>query len=74
MLPRMTLREYLDWKGLSPEAFGQQINVSRVAVVRYLNGERRPRWDKLPEIVKATGGLVTADSFLDKSPRARRVA
>lgn len=71
----MSLREYLDWKKLGPEEFGAVIGVSRIAVSRYLDGSRRPSWSVLPKIIEATGGKVTADSFLSGQPdRSKQVA
>jgi transcriptional regulator with XRE-family HTH domain len=60
----MTLAEYLDRKNLTPGAFADLIGVTRTAVIRYRDGQRRPSWEVLPKIVAATGGKVTADSFL----------
>ena len=71
----MTLNEYLEWKQLTDEDFALLIGVRRPTVTRYRNGQRRPDWEVvMPRIVKATGGMVTADSFLGRSQRARRVA
>lgn len=63
----MTLAEYLSWKKISCEDFAAKIDVSRTAVIRYRDGDRRPSWKVMPKIVKATGGKVTADSFLSRS-------
>lgn len=70
----MTLREYLEQKKLTPEAFSGQIGVSRITVGRYLDGSRRPSWKVLPKIIEATNGQVTANSFLCASVPAREVA
>lgn len=70
----MSLREYLDQKQLTPEAFGGQIGVSRITVGRYLDGTRRPSWKVLPRIIEVTDGQVTANSFLSACAPAREVA
>jgi transcriptional regulator with XRE-family HTH domain len=66
----MTLAEYLDRKQLTPGAFADLIGVTRTAVIRYRDGQRRPSWEILPKIVAATNGKVTADSFLSQARRA----
>ena len=49
---------------LTEEALAAQIGVSRVSVNRYRHGIIRPRRNIIMAIVKATGGLVTANDLL----------
>lgn len=66
----MTLREYMDWKKLTPGAFGDLIGVSRQAVMRYRDGKRIPKKEIMPRIFEVTGGKVSADSFFQSTSRA----
>jgi hypothetical protein len=61
----MTLKEWLDWKGLSHAQFGARIKRTAEAVRRYAAGDRIPDRETMPRIVKETEGHVTANSFFD---------
>lgn len=64
MLCGMRLADYLADQQLKDATFAAQIGVSRQAVGRYKFGERRPDWDVLQRIAKATDGKVTPNDFL----------
>lgn len=66
-----SLADHLKLSSATPEEqaarirrFAKQIDVDVVTVRRYLSGTRRPSWDVLPKIAKATHGQVTADDFM----------
>lgn len=60
----MKLGDYLARKGLSRSAFGAQIGVSHAAIVRYVNGSRRPSWEVMERIERITEGKVRPNDFL----------
>lgn len=71
----MTLGDYLKKHKISVTAFAAQIGVDPDSVYRYRDGTRRPKWSVMPKIVEATGGKVTADSFLGRAqPKGERVS
>ncbi|WP_084398358.1 helix-turn-helix domain-containing protein [Henriciella aquimarina] len=61
----MTLADWLTKNNLSDADFADRIGVSRQALHRYKTGARRPHADILTEIVKHTGGQVTANDFFN---------
>lgn len=65
----MKLADYLAQTGTTAEAFAHEIQVSDVAVYRYMIGSRRPQWDVLARIAKATGGKVTPNDFMGSPGR-----
>lgn len=62
-IPRMTLREYLRAKALTPRLFGKQVGASEHTVIKWVRGDRMPRMSAMKKIVKATGGAVRPDDF-----------
>jgi len=65
----MTLKDYLDQKGLSTYAFAKEMSevgreVNQSVVWRWCAGKQRPDWTTVPYITKATGGKVTALDFV----------
>ena len=60
----MTLSEYLDANNMTGADFATRIGVSRQALHRYVNGERRPEWPVIERIAAATDGAVTANDFM----------
>jgi hypothetical protein len=60
----LSLAEYLKLTGTSVEAFAASINAHPVSVRRYIAGTRFPRPALLQRMIKASGGRLTADSFL----------
>jgi len=59
------LIKYLEESGLSQRAFAEQVGVRQACVSRWVTGKAYPDWEySLPRIVKATGGMVDANSFL----------
>jgi transcriptional regulator with XRE-family HTH domain len=61
----MKLADYLSANSISPHDFAKSIGVSKETVRRYLAGERRPDFEKMQLVAKATGGEVTANDFFD---------
>lgn len=66
----MTLDQFLSSKRLTRTAFAKEVGVSRVALQRYLAGDRFPRRGVLRRITAATDGLVTANDFVAKPDTA----
>ena len=62
----MTLSQYLEQKGLSPEAFGERIGVAGQSVRRWLKGEHM-RTDVAARIVRETMGAVSAAEILQSN-------
>lgn len=60
----MNLDTYLLQHRISPAEFARRIKVGRMAVHRYLRGERFPRPDVLARIHYVTAGQVTANDFV----------
>lgn len=60
----MTLGDYLKRHKVPVADFAREIGVDPDSVYRYRDGTRRPSWRVMPKIIAATGGRVTADSFL----------
>ena len=50
--------------GMSQESLAQAVGVSRVSIVRYETGERKPALDVAAKIAKALGCKV--DDLIDK--------
>ena len=61
----MKLSEYLAREKLTASAFAAQVDVTHVAIVRYLNGTRRPEWPIIQRIMDVTAGEVTANDFME---------
>jgi predicted transcriptional regulator len=66
----MKLGEYLNRRKLTRSAFAEIIGVSHAAVVRYINGTRRPEWPVIDRIREATNGAVRARDFEDEDVAA----
>lgn len=64
----LPLKEYLVQRQIKIADFAKEIGVTYEAARRYVTGERRPAWDVIPRIHEATGGAVTAQSFVN-SPK-----
>ncbi|MBO6904233.1 MAG: helix-turn-helix domain-containing protein, partial [Parvibaculum sp.] len=62
--PLMKLTDWLESQNLTASAFADQLGVSVSTVTRCMNGQRRPEWQTLDAIYKATGGQVTPNDFL----------
>src|SRR5690606_26131874 len=60
----MKLTDWLESQNLTASAFADQLGVSVSTVTRCMNGQRRPEWQTLDAIYKATGGQVTPNDFL----------
>lgn len=72
-LPRMKLREYLEWKGLRQRAFARELGVSDAYISRLIAGQRKPRAKMALKIEAITDGAVTLrDLFGDPLPLHRR--
>ncbi|MBB4154142.1 transcriptional regulator with XRE-family HTH domain [Sphingomonas jinjuensis] len=59
----MTLKEWLEDKGMTGPQFATRIGRSSEAVRRYVAGERIPDRDTMPLVVKETSGAVTPNDF-----------
>ena len=59
----MKLRQYLDQNNLSAAEFGRRIGVSRMTVIRYASGARKPEEQQMREIFRETKGSVTPNDF-----------
>lgn len=62
----MKLGDYLKLVDKSTDQFGAEIGVSGATVRRWRLGTNRPEWDVIEKIMKATGGAVTANDFVDR--------
>lgn len=60
----MQLSDWLAVSEIKADVFAKEIGVSEVAIYRYIAGTRRPQWDVMARIMKATRGEVTANDFL----------
>lgn len=59
----MKLSQYLADAGVTQEAFGKSIGVKRLAVLRYLNGQRKPSPATAKRIIKVTKGQVAYEDL-----------
>ncbi len=59
----MTLREYIDEKGLTYSEAARQIGEPYRNIQRYASGTRIPRKRAMDKIKLWSGGKVTAESF-----------
>jgi hypothetical protein len=67
----MTLDAYLTDKNMSDAEFGGLIRRNQSTVYRLRRNLTRPDWATLSNIVKATGGEVTAADFELPAPDAK---
>ncbi|MBO6691094.1 MAG: 2-oxoglutarate dehydrogenase E1 component [Parvibaculum sp.] len=67
----MKLTDWLESNNLTASAFAEQLGVSVSTVTRCMNGQRRPEWQTLDAIYKATGGQVTPNDFLSDETALR---
>jgi transcriptional regulator with XRE-family HTH domain len=70
----MTLTEYLDQNNMTESEFGALIDRSQSAVNKLKNSKRRPDWETLDRIYKATKGEVTPNDFLPDAPSSTEAA
>jgi uncharacterized radical SAM superfamily Fe-S cluster-containing enzyme len=68
----MHLTAYLEDVKETPAAFARRINVSSVAIHRYLHKGRIPEPDVMAKIVEQTQGRVRPDDFYNLAPPVRR--
>lgn len=61
----MKLEQYLKNHDIKPVAFAASIDVAPSTITRILRGERTPRIDLIAKIKAVTGGLVSADDFME---------
>ena len=60
------LKQYLEENGLSQREFGERIGVRQSVISRWVSRKAYPDWEcSLPRIIKATGGKVDANSFVE---------
>lgn len=62
----MILRAYLTESKTRVDDFAAEIDASRGAVLKWISGERYPRYDYLQRIYEATNGAVTANDFYER--------
>lgn len=58
------LRDYLEVSRITQAEFAESIGIHPVSCNRLVNGNRRPSWDLVAKIAEATGGIVTAESWI----------
>lgn len=58
------LNKHLNDRGISNEAFGEQIGTTGEAVRKYREGSRMPRDARRPKIIQITNGAVGPNDFL----------
>lgn len=68
----MTLDQYLEKHGLTPEQFGARIGVTGSTIRRYLLGRRWPKREIVHRIVQETSGAVTVHDLLETPPSPPR--
>lgn len=61
----MRLTDYLAQQNVTPAEFARRIGTTRQAIGRYMRGERMPEVNILRAIKAESGGVVTADDFVD---------
>lgn len=60
----MRLTDYLSTHGISIGEFATEVGVNQTTIYRFINGSRRPSWDAMAAIYKATKGAVSAEDWL----------
>ena len=66
----MTLSEFLAAKDMTIVALAASLGRPVSTVHGWVRGTRRPGWDDVPQIERATGGAVTAADFVPREGRA----
>lgn len=61
----MKLEDYLEKYQMTNREFAERISVHEGTVSHYVQKRRRPEWDVLKRINKATKGKVAPQDFLD---------
>lgn len=64
------LAEYITAIGLTYEAFGQKVGLTRTSVHRIVSGAQIPSAESALAIVEATGGRVTLEDLIRKKVSA----
>jgi transcriptional regulator with XRE-family HTH domain len=67
MLPGMKLKDYLEFKKLTPAEFGERVDASEHAVLKWARGERTPRPVFMQRIAQSTERMVTANDFVEEA-------
>jgi transcriptional regulator with XRE-family HTH domain len=57
------LQAYLKREGLTYEAFAVAVGVRKLAVIRYINGSRKPAEEIMRRIIRVTAGAVMPNDF-----------
>lgn len=65
----MSLKEYLKFFNIKGYEFADKIGVHKTYLSGLRQGKRWPSKALMLRIKKASGGLVTADSFLEKESK-----
>lgn len=64
----MHLADYMEQNSLDDDAVARGIGRSRVSVSRYRRRVERPAWDTVEAIHAFTGGVVTANDWMEAAP------
>jgi transcriptional regulator with XRE-family HTH domain len=67
----MKLATYREAEGLSLTDLAARLGRPVSTVHSWLNGDRRPSWDAVASIERATGGQVTAADFVPQAECAQ---
>lgn len=60
----MTLKEFKATHRLTFAALAELLGKPVRTVIHWCDGSRRPHWNEIPGIMKATSGQVTANDFV----------
>lgn len=66
----MDLQTWLTENEMTATAFAEKAGVAVSTITRAIRRERRPDWDTLEAIGRATGGAVTPNDFMADNPAA----
>lgn len=69
----MILKKWLRSQGLKVDDFAEKINVSRGAVLKWISGERYPRFEYLNRIYNETQGVVTPNDFFTNEKKIEKI-
>lgn len=61
----MQLADFLIEKNMTQQAFADAIGVRQSSVSKWLQGLSRPSWPVMKRIQETTGGVVSANDFIE---------
>ncbi|MGX9963137.1 YdaS family helix-turn-helix protein [Roseomonas sp. F4] len=70
----MDLHTYLSQKGVTATSLAARLGVAHTTVLRWADGTLRPKAKRVAQIVKVTGGAVTAAELRPDMAEAFRAA